>query len=381
MGEIIGAQTILANAIPTGVDGTRLAQWRMRDGRTWREHVNALAARIAEKNLMMANKWSDLFAITDDIMVEYEQGGAVTKSPKITDVSDITATSGETIGHMIDLFDYGEGIGGSSKYFRDGRRMKFISDVNTAVRKIEARWEYNLLNRFFTNTEHSVGSAGYNVPFVRGAGGNADYAPPSLAGRTFDTSHDHFLGFNESTPKTMADVLNGLAATLVEHGHSAPFTAIVSQTDVDAGTFLALSKFVQLVAPVGQGMVIDRGGETSGNQFFANGQFALEGTIGYFQSNYGIITLRMSPRVPTKYVGMYKSYGNRDMRNPLWVRVHPDVGFGIRIIPETTQDKDWPLKQVNFTFEFEVGVGQDRTNGTVGYLVAGGTYANPTIGG
>lgn len=377
MGEIIGAQTILANAIPTGVDGTRLAQWRMRDGRTWREHVNALAAKIAEKNLMMANKWGDLFGITDDIMVEYEQGGSVTKADKITDVSDITATSGETIGHMIDLFDYGVGIGGSSKYFRDGRRMKFISDVNTAVRKIEWRWEYNLLNRFFVNTEYAVGSAGYNVPFVRGTGGNVDYAPPAFAGEAFTTSHDHFLGFNASTPKTMTDVLNGLAETLVEHGHTAPFTAIVSKVDVDAGTFAALTGFVQLVAPVVQ--QIDRAGATSGNQFFASGQFALEGTIGYFQSIYGQITLRMSSRVPTAYVGMYKSYGSRDMRNPLWVRVHPDVGFGIRIVPETTQDKDWPLKQVNFTFEFEVGVGQDRTNGAVGYLVAGGSYANPTI--
>lgn len=376
MGEIIGAQTILANGIPTGVDGTRLATWRMRDGRTWREHLGALALVIAEKNRMMADKWGDLFGITDDIMVEYEQGGSVTKADKITDVSDITAISGETIGHMIDLFDYGTGIGGSSKYFRDGRAMKFASDINTAIRKLEWRWEYNLLNRFFVNTEYAVGSAGYNVPFVRGTGGNVDYAPPAFAGEAFTTSHDHFVGF-DSGSKDMEDVLNGLAETLIEHGHSAPFTAIVSKTDVDAGTFLALSKFVEFKIPVAA--IVDRGGASSGNQFYANGQFAFEGTIGYFQSIYGQITLRMSARVPTGYVGMYKSYGMRDQRNPLWVRVHPNVGFGIRVVPETTNDNQWPLKQVNFTFEFEVGVGADRTNGAVGYLVSGGTYANATI--
>jgi len=376
MGEIIGAQTILANGLPLGVDGDRLAKWRMRDGRTWREHVSALAVLIAAKNQMMAGKWGDLFAITDDIMVEYEQGGSVDKADKITDISDITAISGETIGHMIDLFDYGTGIGGSSKYFRDGRRMKFQSDVNTAVRKMEWRFEYNLLNRFFVNTEFAVGSAGYNVPFVRGTGGNIDYAPPGYAGEAFTTAHDHFRGF-DSGSKTMADVLEGLVETLVEHGHTAPFTAIVSKADLDTGTFKALTGFVQLVSPTIS--TIDRAGVTSGSQFFTQGQAELEGLVGYYQSLYGQVNIRMSVRVPTGYVGMYKSYGNRDQRNPLWVRVHPDVGFGIRLIPETTQDMDWPLKQVNFTFEFEVGVGADRTNGAVGYLVSGGTYANATI--
>ena len=378
MTEIIGAQTILANALPTGVDGTVLANWRLRDGRTWREHLSDLALVLAAKNAAFVQKWGDLFAFTDDMMVEYPQGGSVTKSNKITDVSQITATSGDTIGHMINLFPYGEAVGGTWMYFRDGRPAKFMSDIATAVTKMEWRLEYELLNRFFTNTENAIGAAGYDVPFVRGTGGAVDFAPPSFAGRSFATSHDHFVGFNASTPKTMTDVLNGLAATLAEHGHVAPFTAIVSQTDVDAGTFAALQGFVQLIAPVIQ--QVDRAGVTSGNQFFAQGQFALEGTIGYFQSLYGQITLRMSPRVPTAYVGMYKSYGRLDARNPLWIRVHPEVGFGMRIVPEKSGDPQWPIKQANFVSEFAVGTGRDRTNGTVGYLVAGGTYANATIG-
>lgn len=375
MGEIIGAQTILANGIPTGVDGDRLAKWQMRDGRTWRQHVQALAVVLAAKNQAFVNKWGDMFAITDDIMVEYEQGGSVTKSNKISDLSDIKATSGETIGHMIDFAPYAEAVGGTWMYFRDGRPAKFNSDIATSVRKMEWRLEYELLNRFFVNTEVAVGSAGYNVPFVRGTGGNVDYAPPAFAGEAFATSHDHFIGYDSGT-KTMVDVLNGLAETLIEHGHEAPFTAMVSKTDVDAGTFHALTDFTRLIS----GVQIDRGGASSGNQFFAGGQFALEGTIGYFQSRYGQITLRMSTRIPTGYVGMYKSYGVRDQRNPLWIRVHPEVGFGMRIVTETSNDMQWPLKQVNFISEFGVGVGQDRTNGAVGYLVSGGTYANATIG-
>lgn len=378
MAEIIGPQTILANGIPTGVDGARLAKWVMRDGRTWRQHIAALALVIGEKNRLFASKWGDLFAITDDIMVEYEQGGAVTPADKITDISDITPRSGETIGHMIDLFDYGGGVGGSTKYFRDGRRVKFNADVQTEVRRLEWRFEINLLNRFMVNTEYAVGSAGYNVPFVRGTGGNVDFAPPAMAGEAFTTSHDHYLGFDsDGGANDLADVLNGLAETLIEHGHTPPFTAIVSKADVDAGSYLALTKFVELKPEIIS--MVDRGGASSGNQFYAAGMFALEGTIGFFQSIYGLITLRMSPRLDTGYVGMYKSYGQLDQRNPLWVRVHPDVGFGIRVVPETTQDEQWPLKQVNFTFEHEVGVGRDRTNGAAGYLVSGGAWANPTI--
>jgi hypothetical protein len=59
--------------------------------------------------------------------------------------------------------------------------------------------------------------------------------------------------------------------------------------------------------------------------------------------------------------------------------VHPEVGFGFYIVPETTQDDKYPIKEVHTEFEFGVGVGEDRTNGAVGYLVSGGTYANPTI--
>jgi hypothetical protein len=34
---------------------------------------------------------------------------------------------------------------------------------------------------------------------------------------------------------------------------------------------------------------------------------------------------------------------------------------------------------VDVGLEFGVGVGKDRTNGTEGFLVAGGTWAAPTI--
>lgn len=376
MTEIIGVQTIVANGIPTGVDGDRLAKWQMRDGRTYQQIIQMLALVIAEKNQMFASKWGWKFSIGEDLMVEYEQGGSVTRAPKITDVSDITATAGTTIGHMIDLFDYGVGVGGSSKYWRDGRMAKFMSDIRTAVRRLEWLFEFNLLNRDFVNTEFAVGAAGFNVGFVNGTVGNVDFQPPAFAGEAFATSHTHYVGL-DSGSKGFADVIEEGAEHLIEHGHEAPFECLVSKVDFDAGSYSVLDDWVRLQATVVQ--QIDRGGQTTGNNFFASGTPQSEGIVGYYDGRYGQINVRMSPRVPTGHAKMEKSYGQLDARNSLRVRVHPDVGFGIRIIPETTNDDKWPLKQVNFTFEFEVGVGEDRTNGVSLHLVSGGTFVNPTI--
>jgi hypothetical protein len=55
------------------------------------------------------------------------------------------------------------------------------------------------------------------------------------------------------------------------------------------------------------------------------------------------------------------------------------VGFGAYVVPETTPDDDYPVKQLDVEFEFGVGVGMDRTNGAAGLLVAGGSWADATI--
>ena len=128
----------------------------------------------------------------------------------------------------------------------------------------------------------------------------------------------------------------------------------------------------------GTGVIIDRGGGTSGPQFFAQGNGSIN-QIGYYQSTYGQVDVRISARVATGHVFMGKSYGQLDIRNPLAVRVHPQRGFGMAVVPETTNDIEFPIKQLDVDFEFGVGVGPDRTNGVHGFLVAGGTYADSAI--
>lgn len=373
MPEILGPQTLLNLALPTGWDGTRIAQWTTRDGITYGELANQLALALGGFNQTMINDWGWLFGLTEELAIEYEQGGDVTEAPDITDVDKPEAIQGGTIGHMLNLRVYGQGIGGTKRYFRDSRSAKINAAIAVLVRRLRWRFEKRVLTRWFTNTENAIGSAGYDVPFVRGTGGNVDYAPPAFDGEAFTTSHDHYIGL-DSGAKGFDEVFNELAETLQEHGYVPPFTAMTSRADV--ATIMALTKFVEVVDPIVQ--VIDRGGETTGNQLYTAGQ-RMFGHLGYYQGEYGLVEVRFTNRVPTGYAGMVKSMGNLAADNPLAVRVHPDVGFGAYVVPETVPDDDYPVKQLDVEMEYGVGVGQYRAGGAAAYLVAGGVWANPTI--
>lgn len=373
MAEVIGPQTLLNKALPTGWDGTRLAEWETRDGITYSELVNQMALALGDFNAEMVRDWGWLMFLTEELAMEYENGGSVTASPDITDVDTPTPTHGTTIGHMLDLRVYGEAIGGTRRYFRDSRSAKINASIATIVRKLRWRFEQKLLTRWFDYSENSIGTAGYDVPFVRGTGGAVDFAPPAYDGEAFTTSHNHYLGVDTGS-YGYGDALDQLAETLQEHGHAPPYTAVGSRADI--ASFLALTGWVQVVDPVVG--FIDRGGETSGNRFFAAGQREF-GQIGYYQGSYGLVEVRVTARVPTTYIGMVKSYGNLDTRNPLAVRVHPDTGFGAFVLPETVPDDDYPVKQLDIEMEYGIGVGMDRTNGAAGYLVAGGAWTDPTI--
>lgn len=375
MAEVLGPQQLLNLALPTGWDATRIAEWALRDGITYGELANSLALALGDFNQQMVNDWGWLFFLTEELAMEYENGGAAVEMPELTELDRPEPIHGTTIGHMIDLKPYGQAIGGSKRYFRDARSARINAAISVLVRRGRERFEKKLLTRWLTNTENAIGSAGYDVPFVRGTGGNIDFAPPPFGGETFTTSHDHYLGVDDSS-LDYDDMLNQLAETLQEHGHESPYTALVSRADIS--TIYALTNFVQIVESVGGGVQIDRGGSTTGAQFFVNGNRPY-GLVGYFQSEYGLVEVRATSRIPTTYAGMAKSYGQLDGRNPLAVRVHPQVGFGAYVVPETTPDDDYPVKQLDVEFEFGVGVGMDRTNGAAGILVAGGTWANPTI--
>jgi len=375
MAEILGLQTIMNSALPTGVDGTRLAKWALRSGMTYEEFARRLATALTDLNQEMVNMWGDLMFLTEEPMFEYPDGGSVTPMPEITDTDIPDARGATTIGHMIELRAYGDRVGGSKRWFRDARQTQINAEVRRVVNSGKWRFEQTLLNRIFLPTEYQVGTSGYNVPFVHGTSGNVDFAPPAYGGEAFTTSHDHYVGV-DSGSYGYDYTLNSLAEHLQEHGHEPPFIAYVSRANV--GSYSVLPSFVNPLGgtPI---MIVESGGIASNiNRYFSQDMREF-GRIGGFHSDYGYVELRASNRIPSGYMSMHKSYGRLDQRNSIAVRVHPDVGFGFYIVPETVVDNKYPLKSLQIEFEAGIGVGEDRTNGVAGYLVAGGTWANPTI--
>ena len=372
MAEVLGPRLVHQKALPTGWDATRILQWQLRSGRTFLEVISDVSRSLGSMNQGLVRDWGWAFGITEEIAFEYEDGGSVTPLERVTEASEADPQRGTTIGHMIDLFTYGGKIGGSKRAFRDLREAQFMADIAGIVRRTKWRFEQNLLTRWLTNTEFTLATNGRNVPFVRGTGGDVDYAPPAFEGEAFTTSHDHYIGVDDDT-LSHADLLNQLAETVQEHGHVPPYTAIVSRADI--ASYLALEKWVEIVDPVD---MLDRGGITTGATRFRVGQREL-GKVGWFHSNFGLIDVRATARIATGYAGLLKSDGSNVSSNALAIRVHPDEGFGARIIPETTDDTQYPIKAVGVEFEFDVGVGIDRTKGAAGYLVSGGAWANPAI--
>lgn len=374
MAEILGAETLQSLALPDGIDGNVVAEWRLREGRTYEAFVGSMAVALGVFNTRLTSNWGWLFSITDEPAVEYGDGGAVTSTPEITDLDDIGQVGGTLAGHMIGLKLYGDGAGGGWKYFQRTREAKVQSTLRTIIKRLEKRFELNLLTRLLTDSENGIGS-GWDVPFVM-SGGSNDFTPWEYGGQTF-VGHDHFLGI-DSTTKGFDDLLNNLAATITEHGHDTPLVALVSRTDVLAKSYHALPDFVEFVAPVVN--VIDRGGATTGNQYYANGKPMVHegGIIGYYHTVFGVIEIRSSARIPTGHAWMGKSYGNLHADNPLVVRT-AEEGFGAQIVTETSDNKQFPIKRIAIVMEHGVGVGADRTNGANGLRVTGGVWVNPVL--
>ena len=382
-GDIRGVLTTLNHQLPAGLDGTRIAQWRMREGRSYEEVRTQIANGFDDYNEEMLSAWGDMVTVTDLDYFEYPNGGTLIDMKQLSSGSRSDTVKGFTMGHMIDLLPYGQAIGGDWRYFRDTREAVVLATVRAIVQAGRNLFDKALLTRFMTTTENKLGSSGYDVPFCNanpnsGSGGPV-YVPPQWNGKVFDETHTHYLGYNSSGGKTFDDVFAGLAQTINEHGHDGPYIAYVSEADTT--TIRALTNYVK---PVNNIQIIDRGGATSGNQYFENGLIlaapAVGGRyIGAYDTGYGPVGLKATNRLPTGYVALYKSYGTMDPRNPIGVRIHPDFGFGFRLMEIPSWETTWPVKEIDIEVEYGISCGVNRTLGAAGYLVAGGVWANPTI--
>lgn len=376
MAAILGPGLIAQIALPAGLDMEYLARWEMQQGMTFQDFVGRVAAGLGGSNQDLIARWGWLMSATERAGFMYEEGGDTADLVELSELDMPDPHRGELNAHMLPLKAYGASIGGSWRYFRDAIPEQILADISVNVRKFRKNFEKKLLTRLFTNTENLIpGSSGYDVPFVAGTSGmNIIYTPMDYDGMPFDDTHSHFLALDSDT-LGLDDAIEQSAAHLFHHGHEPSYTLLASRAD--AAEYSALPNWVEKVDPGIQVMVRDSDGGARFTRVSSEYDFNL---LGEYQSDTaGLVQVRTSFRIPTGYGALVKSYGSMSTQNPLAVRVHPKVGFGAYILPESTNNAQFPLKTLNMITEYGVGVGQDRTNGVIFRLASDGLWSNPTI--
>jgi hypothetical protein len=373
VGTVLGPSMLVRLAIPTGIDGAKVFQFQLRGNLTAEQAITKAAAAIGAVNEELAQRYSGLWYITDALYAYYRQGnsGGRTETPEKVEGKPADPVHGQNIGHMLPLKNYEDALGWTPLYMRDAP----VSQLDADVAEIADRWRNKVQKDFLTRalhrTENVIGSAGYDVPWVK-TGGSVDYVPPQYKGKKF-TAHTHFLAVAGTTAADVQTLLNNLANHLREHGHTGRLVALVS--DADIATYASMTDFVKLNP---QQFIIP-GGNTSSPVAYAQGEVqGMPGELfGYLNGQKGVVELRYDERMPTGYIFMTKSYGQNNPKNGIAIRRHPTGGFGLVVDPQLSKSINPELESVLFKGTHGVGV-NERTNGVAGRF-GNASYADPDI--
>lgn len=383
---IQGVMTTIA-PVPVGIDPARLVLWEQR-GKFSYEYVRSVIGASAQQlNEERAIAWADILALTTESAIWYMNGGAVDQVQKTMGRSRPPLHRGFNVGHSIDLAVWSDGFGGDIRDLADMTESQLIGSVVGLITAFRDRFDYSVLTRALNSSENQLGTSGYDVGWCDGSPGGGTtgpkYAPPKWNGKVFYEDHNHYVAYNSSASKTLADCLEGSALLVAEHGLpiNTDFKGYVSETDI--ATYRGLSNYVMPVDNVRE----DRGGLTTGNIFFEEGTVGPVPNsggryIGTYNTAYGFNQLFAIPRIPTQYGFMYRPGDPFAANNALALRYRDDFGYGygLRIVEIPNFETTFPVKEVDLEDEYGVSCGKNRYAGVAYYLVAGSTtWANPTI--
>ena len=376
---IRGVMTQIA-PVPTGIDPSRMLLWGERGEFDYEYCRSVIGASAQGLNEERAVAWGDLIALTTEQAIWYMNGGAVGPTAKTMGKSRPPSRRGFNAGHMIDLFVWSDSFGGDRRTLEDMTESQLIGSVVGLITGFRDRFDYEILNRALTDTHYSAGTSGYNVGWCDGDSSTVKYAPPKWNGKTFYEDHSHYAGYNSSNSKTLDDVITGLAFLLAEHGLPVNVNLRALISEADAGTVEGLANYVTPVLDV----TVDRGGATSGSQYFELGKV---GSIpnsggrffGMYRTRYGFVELYALPRIPTGYVFEYRPGEPFAANNALALRYRKSTGYGLKILEIPDFTTTFPVKEIDLEDEYGVGTGKNRYAGAAGLLVAGGTWADATL--
>lgn len=353
--------------LPSLWDNTYINNFRLESGQTFEAMLAEIRQGLQMFNvgsLLGMTNYGGMIAVQDTPEVEYAVG-TTAGVEEFVEYKPADPRRGQTTGHMIGLKTWNRTLGWTMLYLMKARQSQLDADLRSAFLDIGVQWQQRALTRFFKSTADTLGSTGKSVPLADGGTADANYVPyTSPRGDTFTSSHNHFL----RQAATLTDALVIAAIKEVwHHGHNGPYTIIIPEADIS--TWQALSNF--------------RIPTWADLNYLSNATVradlpGIENDIfGYYESPYGLARVWATPRLPTGYYGVFKSYGAGDARNPLRVRFDPKFGLGWNLAPGMFINAPQYLAVMMAQFDF--GIGQDRTNGVCVYNFASGNYVDPTI--
>lgn len=356
-------QSDLKNVIrlPGTWDAGYLQQWRLKDGTTFDAVVRALGGALVLFNRSLAEGyWAQYLRTTTDPSVSYGVGtSGVLK--KVSEYGRPDPIRGETSGHMLPLDDYGGALGWTYLALRRAHAGKLDEDIRALIQRAGDTWEIQLLTRLFKSVADTVGNTGKSVPFADGGTADADYIPMSAEGKNFANTHNHFLRHTlDAAGRTAA--LKAMAEHLYEHGHRPPFELVIPEADV--AVWAAQAEFKKPE----RGVLATAGVEVRA----AVGE---ETYIGLVEVERAWARVKVTPRLPTAYAGLFKVGGFGDTRNPLIARNEENYPLGLALVGEV---REFPLENAIAYFTFGIGVA-NRVAGTATTFAAAGNYVDPVI--
>lgn len=372
----VGFADLKQTVLPSLWDADTIAKVRLADGSSFSELLGDIRAGLTAINreLLDMPHYGSMFAVQDpdEPMVEYPIG-TPNGFGDATEYSTPDPARGDTTGHMLPVKPYDRSLGWTIMYLMEARRIKLEADVQSVIHDARKLWQQQLLTRFFSSTANTVGStSSADVPFCDAGSADSTYVPPpSPQGEEFTSSHEHFLDTTDTgiTANTIDQSAVEVAVEhLQEHGHEQPWDLVGSRSDVSDWTN---TTNVTGWKPVNWQDLVYHSSAVERAPLGDIGQF-----YGFIETDYGLVRVWLTPRLPTENFGVYKSYGPGDKRNPLRIRYSAQWGFGYNIIPGNWVNA--PLDLVVIATKFGVGVGEDRTNGICVDLGAA-TWAAPTI--
>ena len=362
---LLGNRDTRDNVILTGIDAALLTNYRLRDGATYQDVVNMAEAALGGFNAGLGNDpfWSMLISFTDQMEARYAIGNTATMVAH-TEYGRPDPTRAELAGHMLPFRKWDHMLGWTSDYLEEARMSDLEADIAMAIEAAQNRWRIALLQRLLKRGDDSgatngLSTTGLSPGFATAAANTGvDFIPPSYAGTTFTSAHEHYVP-DAGGAFTLA-IMQDAAAELREHGHEPPYEFLISPADETVVTAISPGFLSVNEALVNAGILaaqVNFSGAT------VNGKRPI-GAIESFR-------IWVVPGLPQYYGFGFKSYGANSIRNPVRVRLpEGETAPRVRIYRDTREPGLYAIQNLMMQTRFGVGVG-DRTNGTPRYVGAG----------